>query len=153
VPDDITNPLFNDLIMKIDPSTCKYIILDGYPRNLNQAMFLEKTISIDKVILLSPTINTLIKRLSGRRICPKCKEIYNIYFAPPKINGICDVCNSTLFQRKDDNEIAAEKRIIEYNKETAPLIDYYNKKNKLKEFDSSVSVEELYKNVLQYLKE
>ncbi len=134
VPDEITN----DMVKKsLDEISDKSWVLDGYPRNLNQAEFLSKITNVDLVILLSVDHKILIKRILGRYSCPNCGEIYNKYFMKPKKKGICDKCNSKIkfIQRADDTKETLNSRLDVYEKNTKPLIDFYKDKGLVKEID------------------
>ena len=107
-------------------------ILDGFPRNIAQAKslqdILEKNeISLTKVIYLDVPEEELIRRITNRVVCPNCGATYNLKTMPPKVDGICDICGSKLIQRKDDTEEVFRTRLQAYNKQTAPLLDYYEK--------------------------
>ncbi|MFW8664549.1 adenylate kinase family protein, partial [Candidatus Phytoplasma citri] len=142
----------------------KGFILDGFPRNSIQAMFLDKlfqqkNIILTKVIYFNSDIKILQKRILGRRICPKCREIYHLETKKPNKNGICDKDNNILIQRKDDNLITFNERLAIYQKETYPLIEQYRKKNKLLEIrinDDNMSINDvtkiLLKKISQYSK-
>ena len=128
VPNDLVNEVVINFILnnKINESG---FILDGYPRTINQAMFLEESnVKIDCVIYLDATDDIIIKRLSGRRLCPKCKTIYNINNYE---YDYCEVDKEKLVIRKDDDPVHIKNRLILYNKETKPLIEYYKKNKKL----------------------
>ena len=134
VPDEITN----DMVKKtLDEISDKSWVLDGYPRNLNQAEFLSKITTIDSVILLSVDHKILIKRILGRYSCPNCGAIYNKFFMKPKKEGICDKCGERIEfkQRADDTEETLNNRLDVYEKNTKPLIDYYKDQGLVKEID------------------
>lgn len=148
IPNELVLEILKTRIAKSDCD--KGIILDGFPRNLEQAKALEKLLKVAKVIEIKLSDSESLKRLSGRRICEKCKEGYNIYTAPkPKSDGICDKCGGKLVQRTDDNEEAIKKRIKDYHNKTEPLLKYY------KEIVSSVngeqSIETLSEELLKIL--
>lgn len=123
-------------------------ILDGYPRTIVQAKQLENLANEQKreikVINVDVLDDLLLKRLTGRRSCSSCGEIYNVYFKAPKTNGICDNCGSDLVHRSDDNPESIEKRLHEYHKNTSPLIDFYNKQNCLSVIDGTKSAGEVF---------
>ncbi len=129
---------------KITSNECKNgYILDGYPRNLEQAKAYDellKELNMDIGVVINLTIpqEALYKRITGRRMCKDCGAIYNIYNEQmkPKHDNICDKCNGELYQRADDNEESMKVRIDTYYKVTAPLVDYYKEKNNLYEVDS-----------------
>ena len=132
VDDETMLNLINERIAKLD---CKEgFILDGYPRNLKQAAQLEEVLPKDKrliVINIQVSEEEVVKRIAGRRSCPKCGSVYNIYFHPPKDDEKCDLDGTSLVRRADDQEDVVRKRIRTYKKETLPLIDYYKKKGVL----------------------
>jgi adenylate kinase len=118
----------------------KGVILDGFPRNLEQAEALDKALagqgrSVDKVIYIKVSEGELLKRLGGRWICRRCQTPYHVTDSPPKVQGKCDKCGGELYQRPDDNEEAIKKRLEVYFAETAPLIDYYTRAGRLLEVD------------------
>ncbi|MHA1376900.1 MAG: adenylate kinase [Candidatus Helarchaeota archaeon] len=121
-------------------------IIDGFPRTLNQAYELDKFDSIDIVIYINVPFEILIKRLSGRRICPECGKIYNIYYLPPEKGGIC-FCRSNLIQREDDKEEVVKKRIEIFQNQTRPLIIYYKEKSLLKEIDGTDNIENIFNEI------
>jgi adenylate kinase len=126
-------------------------ILDGYPRTLNQAHLLDqlaqkqrKRIYLVRVIVAE---EVLFKRLTGRRTCSKCGEIYNIYLRPPKVDGVCDLDGAQLTQRSDDNPESVSRRFEEYRQSTAPLIDYYRQSGRLIEVDGDLPVMEVFEKL------
>jgi adenylate kinase len=127
-------------------------ILDGYPRTLNQANQLEELASKQgKQIRLARIVvseDVLFKRMTGRRACPICGEIYNIYFRPPKVDEICDLDGAALTQRIDDNPESVSKRFEEYKQSTAPLIDYYRQSGRLIEINGELPVTEVFNKLL-----
>ena len=107
----------------------KGFILDGYPRTIGQAKALEKLAQIDAVILLTVPEKIIVERLSSRRICKNCGEVYNIRFLKPKVDGVCDKCGGQLYQRSDDKPEIIKDRIAVYEKQTEPVLKYYREKN------------------------
>jgi adenylate kinase len=134
----------------------KGFILDGYPRTIEQAEALEKFAKIDAVILLTVPEKIIIERLSSRRICKNCGEVYNIRFLKPKVEGVCDKCGGQLYQRSDDKPDVIRDRIAVYEKQTEPVLKFYkDRKTPFIEFkcDSLDMPPELaVKNILQQLK-
>src|SRR5262245_2251773 len=126
------------------PDCVNGYILDGYPRTLNQAQQLEELASKQgKEIRLARIVvpeDVLFKRLTGRRACPICGEIYNIYLRPPKVDEICDLDGAALTKRSDDNPESVSRRFEEYQRSTAPLIDYYSQSGRLIEIDGQLPV-------------
>ncbi len=126
-------------------------ILDGYPRTLEQARLLEELASRQgKRIRLARIVvseDELFKRLTGRRACPKCGEIYNIYFRPPKVEGVCDLDGAPLAQRSDDHPEPVRRRFEEYRRSTEPLIDYYRQSGRLIELNGELPVNEVFEKL------
>ncbi|MBL8188710.1 MAG: adenylate kinase [Acidobacteria bacterium] len=126
-------------------------ILDGFPRTINQAHQLEELAEEQKkeVLLVRAMVHeeVLFKRLTGRSTCPKCGEIYNVYFRPSKVEGVCDLDGETLKQRSDDNPEAVQRRFSEYRTATAPLIEYYRSNGRLIEIDGEGKVEEIFEKL------
>ncbi len=148
VPDELIIGLIKEELKEKD---CKNgIIFDGFPRTLVQAEHLDKTgIKIKKVINFVASEKTIIERVSGRRICPKCKIIYHIKNLPPKKDDICDKCGSHLYQRKDDELKTVKKRLVIYEEKTKPLIDYYKKKNLIQFVDTEKPLSEIFEDTLK----
>lgn len=140
VPDNVMCGIVEERLRRPD---CKSgAILDGFPRTIAQAEFLGCTLKKwDRgeplVFNIDVAEELVIKRLTGRRTCSTCGEIYNIYFNPPRQDGICDKDGSKLIQRADDNEEAIRTRLKAYEEETLPLIDYYRRRNELRHVDGS----------------
>ena len=134
VPDDIVIGIVKE---KIQEDNCKAgFLLDGFPRNIEQAKSLdlilnECDIKIDAVLNLQVSNDVLIKRISGRRVCSVCGETYHIENNKPEVEGICDLCGGKLIQRKDDTEKTVKNRLEVYDKQTKPLLKYYEKQNLL----------------------
>ncbi len=132
-------------------------ILDGFPRSAEQADMLtkineeldgDKEVSF-KAVYFDLDQEILISRIVNRRSCPKCGEIYNIKFHPPKTEGVCDKCGTELTQRKDDNEETAKARFETYFRETAPLVDYYKNKDVLRTIDANGTIDEVWERLLK----
>ncbi len=136
-------------------------ILDGYPRSLEQAEMLDVINSeINgsaevnfKAIYFDLDQSVLISRIVNRCSCPKCGEIYNLKFKPPKNKGVCDKCGEILTQRKDDTEEIAKARFETYFQETAPLIDYYKKRGVLKPINADGSIEDVWNRLIKVVQE
>lgn len=145
VPDHVTTDITVDRISKDD---CKDgFILDGFPRNFAQAKGLDEAMEklgrkIDLVILVDATDKQITERLSGRRVCENCGEVYHIVNMPPKVEGVCDKCNGKLIHRKDDTEEVVLDRLKTYHKLTQPLIDYYKEKKILKRVPGFIDSQE-----------
>ena len=145
VPDDIVIDIIAD---RIDEPDCKGgFILDGFPRNTAQAealdgMLKEKGLKLHKVIEMKVDDDALVERITGRFSCANCKAGYHDTFKPTKVDGVCDVCGSTEFVRRaDDNEETVRSRLTVYHTETAPLLPYYAEQGILKEVDGMAAME------------
>lgn len=149
IPDEIFLEILKERISKNDCQ--KGFILDGFPRTIAQAEFLDKKIDIDKVIRFKVSDETLLLRLSGRRICKKCGAIFHLINVPTKVEGVCDFCEGRVYQREDDNKEAIKKRLEVYKEKTAPLIFYYNKKGILVEVDIEGSVDKNVRDTLNLI--
>lgn len=126
VPSELTCEVMKDRISQDD---CKNgYILDGFPRNLEQAKSLDSYSEVDFVVLLDVPREVSIERLTSRLQCSKCKTIFNTKSKPPKKEGVCDKCGGELYRRDDDTSEAITKRLEIYEKETKPILDHYNGK-------------------------
>jgi len=123
VPDDVVVEVLKNRLAK--SSSKKGFILDGFPRTIEQAKALEKIVKIDVVIQLTVPDWIIIERLSTRRICKNCGEVYNIRYLKPKVEGICDKCGGQLYQRSDDTPEVIKDRIGVYERQTQPILKYY----------------------------
>lgn len=158
VPDDVIIAMVEKRLQEDDCQ--KGYLLDGFPRTLVQAEAFEKIENkigkpVECVIALEVGFDTLVERITGRRICPKCGAIYHIHNKPSKIEGICDVCGSELTQRKDDTVEQLAVRMDGYEKSTKPVIDFYDKRGIVSYIDASqetAAVFEKVKEVLSKLK-
>ena len=154
ISDDITLKIVQDRTSRDD---CKNgYILDGYPRTAVQAAQLENLASEQgndiQAIEVDVPKDELMRRLTGRRSCPICGEIYNIYSKPPERDGFCDLHPETeLVHRADDNEESVKTRLDTYEENTRPLIDYYEKSGRLKKVDGTGEVEEIYGELLELI--
>lgn len=152
VPDQMVNDMVGARLTQ--PDVQRGYILDGYPRTLGQAEWLDAhLISLEKsagaVALPLVAVNIrveeqeLLRRITGRRICPVCKTIYNIYSKPPKKEGVCDNEGASLQHRSDDTEAAFVERMKAYNSLTAPVIEHYSRQGRFREVDGAQSVEQV----------
>ncbi len=154
VPDSVVLGMVEERLKQDD---CKKgYILDGFPRNTAQAEALDKMLaslnmSLTAALSVDVPFDDLMKRLTGRRTCKSCGQMYNIYFKPPAKEGVCDKCNGELFQRDDDKEETIKKRLDVYNAQTAPLIDYYGKKGILKTVQGTGNIDDIFKKVCELL--
>lgn len=127
VPDDVVVEVLKQRLAKV-PQGRGYI-LDGYPRTAEQAKELEKMSRIDVIILLTVPEWIIVERLSTRRICKNCGEVYNVRYLKPKVEGKCDKCGGPLYQRSDDTTEVIEERIKVYERQTEPLLQYFRERN------------------------
>ena len=155
IPDEIVTAMVD---MRIDePDSKKGFILDGYPRTLAQAesadhMFHAKNRGNTLVVDIQVEEALLLKRLTGRRTCATCGEIYNVYFTPPKKANFCDKDSGELHHRADDNEDTIRQRLVAYEKQTSPLVEYYRKKGFLHVVDGSKDPEVIARELIQFLR-
>lgn len=154
VPDEIVVNLLKDKLLTIKEN--EPFVLDGFPRNIEQAKKLEVLLkeinrTLDVVIYLDVPYEVSLKRTLGRLSCPKCKATYNKFFKPSKVDGICDKCGTTLIHRPEDNEETFNLRYETYLKETTPLIDYYKNLGKLVSVESN-NVEDTFASVVSVAK-
>jgi len=146
VPDNITVSIVEDRLTSYD---CKNgFTLDGFPRNLDQAQSLDQIlaemgIKLDYVINFDISDEIILRRITGRRVCPECGKTFHIENEPPKEYGICDVCHVSLIQRVDDKEETVAKRLLTYHEQTEPLIDYYRRGNILVTIDATKQIAEI----------
>jgi adenylate kinase len=154
VPDSVVLGMVAERLKQDD---CKKgYILDGFPRNTAQAEALDKMLAslnmqLTAALSVDVPFDDLMKRLTGRRTCKACGQMYNIYFKPPAKEGVCDKCSGELFQRDDDKEATIKKRLEVYNAQTAPLFDYYGKKGIVKSVSGTGSIDDIFKKVTEAL--
>ncbi|MBA4349606.1 MAG: adenylate kinase [Thermodesulfovibrio sp.] len=154
VPDSVVLGMVEERLKKDD---CKKgYILDGFPRNTAQAEALDKMLSslnmsLNAALSVDVPFDDLMKRLTGRRTCKSCGQMYNVYFSPSKKEGVCDKCSGELYQRDDDKEATIKRRLDVYNAQTAPLMEYYKKKGIVKSVAGTGSIDEIFKQVCSEL--
>jgi adenylate kinase len=150
VPDDILAEIIRARTSK--PDCSGGYILDGYPRTLDQARLLEDLASRqgNQICLAHIVVSedVLFKRLTGRRACPSCGEIYNIHFRPPEVDNVCDLDGAPLAQRSDDHPEPVSRRFEEYKRSTEPLIDYYRQSGRLIEINGELPAPEVFEKLL-----
>ncbi len=154
VPIEVVESVIKDRVKRDD---CKQgFILDGFPRSVEQADALKDILSEvtsfnlkDDAVAIYFDINNdvLIQRLVNRRSCPKCGMIYNLISSPPKIMNYCDICDTQLVQRKDDNEETARARFETYEKQTKPLLNYFEDEGILEEINADAPISDVWQNL------
>lgn len=156
VPDDVVVGVVEERLAK--PDLDAGFMLDGFPRTLPQAEALDKIMTdmgkpIDHAILVNVPDEELMKRLTGRRTCKnsECGKMYHVMFNPPKKEGICDACGGELYQRADDSEATIRERLNVYHDQTAPLVDYYDKKSILRTFEGVGPIDGIFASICKTL--
>ena len=150
VDDTLTTEILRDRLAEAD--TVSGFILDGYPRTVAQASSLEHMTDIAKVVFLTAERDIIIKRLSGRRVCNGCGEMYHIETKQPTQTGVCDKCGGELIQREDDSEAVIAKRLAIFEEQTLPLKDFYREHGLLVEIDGTGQVSQVTNDILEALK-
>jgi adenylate kinase len=155
VSDDIVVAIIAERLEK--PDVRRGFVLDGFPRNVAQAealdtMLQSKGMKLDTAIEMKVDDEALVERISGRFACAECGKGYHDRFDPPQIPGVCDACGSTEFVRRaDDNEATVRSRLEVYNRQTAPLAEYYGEQGKLRGVDGMASIDEVTKQIEEVL--
>ena len=157
VPDELVNNMVKSYLDKLEDKKNGFL-LDGYPRTLEQAKAFDAlagdgALSIDKVIAMDIPFDVLAGRITGRRLCKECGEIYHLQSKPPMVEGKCDVCGGDLYQRKDDTVESLTVRLDEYSKQTAPVLDYYEQKGIVARINADQPIENVWRDVLKALED
>ena len=136
-----------------DFSHSKGFILDGFPRNLSQADIFEEIVGETPVWVINIRVDeeVVMKRLSGRRHCMECGKICNVYFSPPRKEGVCDSCGATLVHRPDDHPDVIQRRLQVYREQTKPLAEFYSKKGCYFEVDGNLDTETVFERISAHL--
>jgi adenylate kinase len=154
VTDQIVIGLVKDRLAQDDCKTG--YILDGFPRTTPQAEALDSVLTdmgspLDVALSVDVAKSELMQRLTGRRTCAACQQMYNVHFSAPAKEGVCDKCGGELKQRDDDKEATIKNRLDVYEKSTAPLIDYYGKKGILKSVEGVGSIDDIFNKIVSIL--
>jgi adenylate kinase len=154
VPDEVTNKMVKDRLGKDDVRSG--FLLDGFPRNVFQAEVLrailsEKQRPLEAALELSVDNGEIIKRLAGRRTCKECQRAFHVDYEPSKVEGRCDGCGGTLYQRDDDKEEVIARRLEVYNEQTAPIIDFYRREGLLVTIPAMGPVDEITQRAINAL--
>ena len=157
VPDSVTVGIVKERLSQADCSE-KGFLLDGFPRNLDQAHSLDVILTelgyaLDGVIDVSVENQILINRIIGRRICKKCGATFHVEFNKPQVEGVCDVCGGELYTRKDDTLETAENRLSVYSSQTQPLLDFYAERGLLVNINGDQAVDKVFADIVEKLGE
>ena len=151
VPDEVTNQMVKSYLENLEDKKNGFL-LDGYPRTIDQAKAFDalsegSDLAIDMVIAMELDFSVLSGRITGRRLCRNCGEIYHMVTKPPKQEGVCDNCGGELYQRKDDTEESLKVRLDEYSRQTEPVLDFYEKKGLVKHINADQPIEKVWQDV------
>ena len=151
VPDEVTNQMVKSYLENLEDKKNGFL-LDGYPRTIDQAKAFDalsegSDLAIDTVIAMELDFSVLSGRITGRRLCRNCGEIYHLVTKPPKQEGVCDNCGGELYQRKDDTEESLKVRLDEYSRQTEPVLDFYEKKGLVKHINADQPIEKVWQDV------
>jgi adenylate kinase len=155
VPDEVTIGMAQDRLEQ--PDAAAGFLLDGFPRNINQAGALdeflsERGVTLDGILDLEVPEEEVVKRIAGRRICRKdTTHVYHVDYSPPKAEGVCDKCGGELYLRSDDSEATVRRRLEVYHTETEPIIDYYKSQDLLVTISALGAVEEVTQRAMDAL--
>jgi len=139
VPDTVVNEIVSAALADADG-----FVLDGYPRNVDQAEYLDDATDIDVIAVLEVSREELVERLTGRRVCSECGANYHVEFSPPETGGVCDECGGELIQREDDTEETVHDRLDTFDEQTAPVLDYYESREAYVEVDGEGTPDEVW---------
>lgn len=152
-PNEITNQLMKEKIFKLTKNNTRGFISEGYPRTLGQAEFTDKEIGVDLLINLEVPEDEIVKRLTNRRICPNCKANYNLIKQPPQRENICDLCQTPLVQRNDDQVEAVMNRMKVYRETAEPTIAHYRQQNKVIDVNGDQPIDKVFDEITLSLRE
>ncbi len=156
VPDQLTLDLIED---RLDDEDCKNgYLLDGYPRTVVQAEFLEKLLlkketGLDCALLIDVSRDSIMERMTGRRVCTSCGATYHLKYNPPAREGVCDICGNGLIQREDDKEATVRDRLDIYDEQTRPLVDFYGERSILKSVNGNQAINKIFNDIVSLLSE
>ena len=154
VSDEIVLGMIRERLAR--PDAGNGFILDGFPRNISQAQALDGLLEelgapLDAAVLMDVDFDILLKRLTGRRTCGECGRVFNVYFVPPAKQGVCNACGGELRQRADDNEETISQRLRVYEAQTAPLVEFYESRDKLKVVPAEGDIDAVYERLVSAL--
>jgi adenylate kinase len=150
VPDEVVIGIVEERLKQ--PDAKKGFILDGFPRTVPQAQALDAALAklgskIDHVVSIDVDEEALVERLTGRRTCKSCGQMFHVKFTPPNKAGVCDKCGGELYQRDDDNETTVRSRLATYNQATKPLIDYYSAKGQVRPIAGVGGIDDIFNKI------
>ena len=148
VPDPVVNEIVETALEDADG-----YVLDGYPRNLSQVEYLDSVTDLDYVFYLDVDEDELVRRLTGRRVCPDCGANYHVEFNQPEEEGVCDECGSELVQRDDDTEETVRERLRVYHENTEPVVEHYREQGTLVEIEGEGTPDEVFDRVAAELRD
>lgn len=154
VPDELIVDIMKERLAR--PDGAGGVLLDGFPRTVEQAEALEKVLNelqlkLDGVLNVDVATEELLDRLTGRRVCRACGSTYHVKYNPPRVRNICDHCSGELYLRSDDTVDTVKERLEVYSRQTLPLIEYYQRKNLYFEVDGARPIDEVYEDAAAYL--
>jgi adenylate kinase len=152
VPDSVVIGIVKDRLQ--EPDTGNGFLMDGFPRTIPQAEALDEMLTgieryVSRTVALLVDEEELVRRLTGRRICRECQTPYHVHSSPSKVQDVCDKCEGELYQRDDDTEATVRNRLDVYNKQTAPLIDYYGNQSVLVRIDGDQDPERVFADIVE----
>jgi len=155
VPDEVTVEVVKKRLQQAD--TQKGFLLDGFPRTIPQAEALDGILkemgrSLDLVINIKVDPQVLLDRMTGRRVCQKCGATYHVVNQPPRVEGVCDQCGGELYQRSDDTVETVSNRLDVYQKQTAPLLEYYQQRGIVAEINGEQSIDDVFKEIQEVIR-
>ncbi len=156
VPDNLVVEIVRDRLM--EPDCANGALLDGFPRTVDQAVFLEQVLpdidkKVDRVLLIEVDENELIERLTGRRVCGDCGANYHVKYKPPKVRNVCDQCGGDLYQREDDTLATVTERLEVYKRQTEPLVEFYQERGLLSSIDGNQDIDDVFDQINSVLED
>ncbi|MCR4278759.1 MAG: nucleoside monophosphate kinase [bacterium] len=147
VPDDLANAILQKRLKKLEGE--RGFVMDGYPRNVDQAVWLDKTARINLAIHIKISDNESVDRLSGRLQCTECKQTYHVKHSPPIRKGLCAICGGKLVKRSDDTSLVIRKRLETYHFMTEPLVSYYRQRGVLLNINGEQPIPYVFEEIIK----